>query len=283
MRSLGLRFPLSFAVRAFAGLFGPRRITILGQEFAGDVVSLGEGVTRFSVGDRVFGHADMQIGTYAEYRCVPAEPGEQGGFIARIPPTRTYAEAAAIPLGGLEALRYLRAAELQQGERLLVIGAGGSIGTMVLQLARHRGARIDAVDTGAKAETLLAAGAERAIDFTSTDYLAEREPYDVIFDVVGKANWKRLAGRLNPGGRLILSNPSVRTLIRGSRTLPTGIRIITGGENDPADLDELAGLLEQGVIRPVIDSVRPFSDMVEAHRYVETGAKIGSLVLELSP
>jgi NADPH:quinone reductase-like Zn-dependent oxidoreductase len=282
MRGLALRFPLSVIIRFFFGLMRPKRARVLGQEFAGVVEAVGANVTGFAAGDRVFGETGMMMGANAELLKCSRSGSEEDAVIARVPENVDLATAAAVPLGGREALKYLRAAEIKSGETMLVVGAGGSIGTMAIQLAVREGATVTAVDTQSKLETLTSIGAARVISCDAPYSINEK--YDVIFDVVGKTPRRHLVGWLAPGGRLIRSNPRFLELLRGSRPLRDGHRVITGTASKTDDLAELAALLETGEITPVRDP-RSFSlsEIADAHRYVESGEKLGSLVVQVTP
>ncbi len=280
IRRLALRFPLSLAIRLFFGVLQPRRVRGLGQEFAGEVSAIGPGVTAFAIGDRVFGKTDFRMGAYAEYLCVkPRGTEEAEAEMAHMPRNLSFAQAAVLPLGGLEAVKYLRAAEPKPGQRMLIIGAGGGIGTASIQVGVQRGLSVTAVDTEAKLRTMREAGAAKVIDYTRTSYLSDGQRYDIVFDVVGKHPRSALLSKLVPGGCLILTNPRVRQLIRGSRMLADGTRIITGTANDPGDLEEVRRLAEAGQLRPFIDRTYTLDNIVEAHRYVDSGAKKGCVAV----
>jgi NADPH:quinone reductase-like Zn-dependent oxidoreductase len=282
MRSLSFRFPLKVLMRLYSGVFRPKRLRILGQELAGVVDMVGADVTAFAVGDEVFAQTDFTMGGYAEYRCFPAEPKEDQGLIARKPRNLSFKEAAGVPLGGLEALKYLREAAVANGEHVLIVGSAGSIGTFAIQLAKHYGGEVTAVDHGDKLQTMRDCGADHVIDYTREDVTARGGAYDVIFDIVGKAPAKKLLGLLRENGRLILANPRMAQLAGGTRTVAHGKRVITGCANRPDDLSSLVELIEEGVLEPVIDRVYPLDDIREAHRYVETGQKRGSLIVDVA-
>lgn len=281
VRSLKFRFPLSVLMRFYVGLHRPKRIRILGQELAGVIESIGKDVTGFCVGDHVFAHTDFTMGAHAEYRCFPSDPGDDEGMIAHKPANLSFEEAAALPLGGLEALKYLREAAVRPGERVLIVGSAGSIGTVGIQLAKHFGAEVTGVDSGDKLETMRECGADHAIDYTAEDFTHRIAEYDVVFDVVGKAPFRSLLGMLRENGRLILANPKMVQMLRGGRTFADGKRVITGTKGRPDDLLHIHDLAEAGVVRPIVDRTFPLEEMAEAHRYVESGAKKGSLVITI--
>jgi NADPH:quinone reductase-like Zn-dependent oxidoreductase len=279
IRSLKLPFYFSLPIRLYVGLGKPTRVTIPGMELAGEVESTGKAVTRFRPGDRVFGATGFGMGAYAEYICLPEEPGAIEGVLAEMPANITYEEAAAVPVGGLEALHYLRQGSIRPGEKVLINGAGGSIGTIAVQLARHFGAEVTAVDSTGKLEMLRSIGATRVIDYTREDFTASGETYDVIFDVAGKSSYARSVRSLKPNGRYLLANPRASHRIRGSwTTVITGKKVIAGAASYTTEaLTFLKELIEAGKINPVIDRCYPLEQVAEAHRYVETGQKRGNV------
>jgi len=284
MRRLELPLGLGLPMRLYAGVRRPSRVTILGQELAGEVEAVGSGVSRFQPGDQVFAATGFGSGAYAEYVCLPEQSDDAA--LALKPANLTYEEAAAVPTGGLEALHFLRRAGIQGGEKVLINGAGGSIGTAAVQLARAFGAaEVTAVDSTAKLDMLAALGADHVVDYTRQDYTASGETYDVIFDVVGKMALSRGLRALKPGGRYLLANPRLSDLVRRPWTSRTsGKQIITGTSSlKAADLEYLKELIEAGKLRPVIDRIYPLEQIVEAHRYVETGQKKGNVVVTLEP
>jgi NADPH:quinone reductase-like Zn-dependent oxidoreductase len=265
-------------LRLWFGVLKPR-VRILGQEFAGVVEAAGEGATSFAPGDRVFGTTGIGLGAYAEYLCLGGRTA--GSAMVAIPADMSYAEAAAVPYGGSEALRFLRKADIRAGQKVLIIGAGGSFGTFAVQLAKHFGAEVSAVDSTGKLEMLRSIGADQVIDYTERDFTDSGETYDLIFDVVCKAPFARLLRMLRPGGCCVLANPQTSHLIRGLWTsMTTDKRVIFGSESGSAeDLSFLKELIEAGKLRPVIDGRFALEQMVEAHRYAETEQKKGNIVI----
>jgi NADPH:quinone reductase-like Zn-dependent oxidoreductase len=278
-RSLDLSWIFRYPVRAYIGLLRPKRVTVLGQEYAGEIESVGADVTAFAAGDRVFGQTDFTMGAYAEYLCVRAESGD--GVLAPMPSNLTFEEAAAVPTGGLEALHYLRGADLQRGEHVLINGAGGSIGTAAVQLAKHYGAQVTAVDSAEKLEMLRSIGADAVVDYEREDFAAGGKRYDVIFDVPGKASYRACVRALKPGGRLLLANARLSLLLRGRWTSLTSDKRVLVGLSGQAreDLDHLRELVEAGTLCPVIDRTYLLEEVPDAHRYVGTGAKEGNVVV----
>lgn len=279
MRRMELPLGLSYPMRLYNGIRKPTRITILGQELAGQVEAVGREVASFRPGDVVFGATGFNLGAYAEYICLPEDGGES--VLALKPANLTCEEAAAVPLGGLEALHFLRRGGLQPGQSVLIVGAGGSIGTAAVQLAQHFGAEVTAVDSTAKLEMLRSIGADHVIDYTREDFSRSGAAYDVIFDVVGKTPLSVGLPALKPEGRYMTSNPRLSLVVRGRLTPRTGGKKVLFGNTSrkPEDLAFLRDLIEAGGFKPVIDRCYPLEQMVEAHRYVETGQKQGNVVV----
>jgi len=284
LRSLRLPLYLSFPMRLYAGLRRPTRITIIGQELAGEIESVGKKVKHFKEGDQVFGAAAFGSGTYAEYVCLPGIPGDMAGALAIKPANMTYEEAAAVPTGGLEALHFLRQAELQSGDIVLINGAGGSIGTFGVQLAKYWGADVTAVDSTAKLEMLRSIGADHVIDYTREDFTKSGRTYDVIFDVVGKSPYSGSIRSLKENGSYLIASPQLSKMVRGLWTSKrSGKKVISGAaSHKAADLIFLKELVEAGTLKSVIDRRYPLEQMAEAHRYVETGQKKGNVVITLA-
>ncbi|MCA9653844.1 MAG: NAD(P)-dependent alcohol dehydrogenase [Myxococcales bacterium] len=283
MRSLSLPLLFRLPLRLFVGLRRPTRVTVLGQELAGEVVAVAEGVRGFAAGDRVLAATDFGLGGYAELRGLSL--GASGAALARAPSGLSHAEAAIIPLGGLEALYFLRRAALREGERLLVNGAGGSIGTFAVQLAKHWGAEVTAVDHGDKLPMLRELGADHVIDYTQQDFTRTGAGYDVIFDVVGRSPFGRSVRALRERGRYVLANFRVLSWLRGKWVgLTSDERVITGSSTRTSEeLRTLCELVEAGALRPVLDRSFPLEEIVEAHRYVEAGHKQGGVAILVVP
>ena len=263
------------AARADRVWFQRTRRKILGQELAGEIESVGKDVKLFKKGDQVFALTGFRFGAYAEYACLPEK-----GLIAKKPGNITYEEAAAVPLGGLHAIHFLGRAKIQSGQKVLINGAGGSIGTLAVQIAKSFGAEVTAVDSATKLDMLRSIGADQVIDYSKEDFTKGDETYDVIFDVVGKSSFSGCIKSLRERGFLLLGNPGLSQRLRGSWTSRTsGKKVIGGasyGAEDPTLLNEL---IEAGKIRSVIDRSYPLEEIVEAHRYVETGQKAGNVVI----
>lgn len=273
-RNLNLSFFLRTLMRLANGIKKPKRYPILGQELAGEVEAVGKEVTLFKEGDQVFGATGFGMGTYAEYKCMP----EESALVIK-PTNLSYKEAAAVPVGGLNALHFLNKAHIQNEQKILINGAGGSIGTLAVQLANYYGAEVTAVDSTAKLDMLRSIGAEHIIDYTKEDFTESDKKYDVIFDIVGKSSYSGCLESLKENGFLLLGNPKLLRVIRGKFT---NKNVIGGSaEYTVEDLIVLKELLQKGELKPVIDKVYSLKDIVKAHEYVETGQKKGSIIITI--
>jgi NADPH:quinone reductase-like Zn-dependent oxidoreductase len=260
------------------GFIKPREF-ILGQELAGEIESVGKEVKLFKKGDRVFAATGFGFGAYAEYKCLPEAP--KMGVLAIKPVNMTCEEAAAVPTGGLEALHFLRKGNVQKGQKVLIIGAGGSIGTFAVQLARYYGAEVTGVDRPGKLDMLRSLGADHVIDYTKEDFTKSALTYDVIFDVMGRSSFSGSIRSLKPDGRYLLGNPGLTQMVRGRWTsMRSSRKVIMGAAiQKTEDLIYLKELIEAGKIKAVIDRRYPLEQIVEAHRYVDTGQKKGNVVI----
>jgi NADPH:quinone reductase-like Zn-dependent oxidoreductase len=287
-RSLKFPLMLGLAMRIYVGLRRPTRIKIIGQELAGEIEVVGKDVKQFKEGDQVFAALGFGMGAYAEYKCLPEEPEEMEGVLAIKPSNMTYEEAAAVPVGGLNALHFLRKGNIQSGQKVLINGAGGSIGTIAIQLAKYFGAEVTGVDSPGKLDMLRSIGADQVIDYTQEDFTKSGETYDVIFDVVGKSSFSRSIRSLKQNGRYLIAYPGLSQMVRGGWTsmrsslsaVQAGKKVIGGNASyRPEDLIFLKELIEAGKIKAVIDRRYPFEQIPEAHRYVEKGHKKGNVVI----
>jgi NADPH:quinone reductase-like Zn-dependent oxidoreductase len=269
-------------LRLAFGVVRPR-IRILGQEFAGEVESLGDGATSFAPGDRVYGTTGIGLGAYAEYVCVGGR--RAGSVVVPMPAALSYAEAAAVPYGATEALRFLRKASIGGGQRVLIIGAGGSFGTYAVQLAKRAGAEVVAVDSTGKLEMLREIGADQVIDYTERDFTDGAGDFDIVFDVVGREPFGRLIHLLRPHGRYVVANPHTSQFIRGLWSSLSGDKkmIFSSGSGTGEHLRAVTALVEAGELRPVIDRQYPIDQMAAAHRYAETEQKKGNIVIVVDP
>ena len=279
-----LKLPLLFAIplRLYLGFLRPTRITILGSEFAGEIVSVGKKVTQYQPGDQVFGYTGLGMGTYAEYLCMSEKSSGLAGVMAIKPSNLTYEEAAAVPFGGLEALHSLRQANIQSGQKVLIVGAGGCIGTYSVQLARQYGAEVTGVDKPEKLEMLRAIGADHVIDYTQEDFTRNGQTYDVILDTIGKSPFSRSLRSLTENGTYLNANPGLFGAMRMRWTPKSNKRVLpwTAGYT-VKNLLAVKELVEAGTIKPVIDRRYPLERVAEAHRYVDSGYKKGNVVITL--
>src|SRR5437867_2993315 len=257
------------------GFRGPRR-KILGQEVAGEIESVGTAVKLFRPGDQVFAFTGLRLGVYAEYNCIA-----ETGLIATKPVNMTFEEAAAVPVGGLHALHLLRKANIQSGQKVLIIGAGGTVGTLAVQLAKSFGAEVIAVDATGKLDMLRSIGADMVFDYIKDDFTKSGQIYDVILDVVGKASYSGCIRSLKENGYYLFGNPGLSQQFRGLWTSTMSSKKVVGGmvSYGTEDLVFLRELIEAGKIRSVIDRRYPLEQVAEAHRYVDTGQKIGNVVV----
>ena len=285
LRRLELPLMLSFPMRLYAGFLRPKRITILGQELAGEVEEVGKQVKSYKKGDQVFGTTGFAFGAYAEYICLPAEPGDAQGALAIKPVNLTYEEAAAVPTAGFEALHFLKTANIQPEKKVMIIGAGGSIGTFSVQLARHFGAEVTGVDSTGKLEMLRSIGANHVIDYTQENYTNRGELYDLIIDVVGKRAVSRRLKLLKPDGVYFLAYAGLSNVVLSMWVSMTGNKKlkIESASQKKEDLLFLKELIELGKIKTVIDRCYPLEQMAEAHRYAESGQKKGNVVITVEP
>ena len=262
-----MRIPDPFLARLVNGLFSPRKIPILGMELAGEVKGVGEAVTRFKPGDQVFAFTGFGFGAYAEYICLPEHGTMNKGLVALKPENLSYEQAAAVPGGGMTALTLIQKADLLPGQEVLIYGASGSVGSYLLQLAKHHGAQVTGVCSGANAEMVRSLGADHVIDYTREDFTESGKEYDVIFDAVHKLNAARGKRVLKAGGVYLDVHKD------------TG----SGGKKGSEAMSALKKLIEVGALEPVIDRRYTLEEIVEAHRYVEAGHKRGNVAITIVP
>ncbi len=280
-RARSLRLPAGFGVfgRLVFGITRPRQ-PILGTELAGIVESIGREVTRFRAGDEVIAFTGGRFGCHAEYRTMAED-----GMIALKPANLTFEEAASLSFGALNALPFLRdKARIGRGDRVLVVGASGGVGTAAIQISRHFGASVTAVTSKTNMALVLSIGADRAIDYTEVDFTTTGETWDIIFDTTGTVPFSRCEKSLKPGGRLVaVQGTFMQWLGVGSPSNASGKQVITGvARANPDDLRYIANLSAGGEFKPVIDRIYRLEDAVEAHEYVDTGRKRGSVVLRVA-
>ena len=274
----GLKSPiwLRLPMRIYNGLRKPKKITILGQELAGEIESVGKDVKLFKKGDQVFAATGFGFGAYAEYVCMPEE-----GVVAIKPANMTYEEAAAVPVGGLEALHFLRKGNIQSGQKVLINGAGGTIGTFAVQLAKYFEAEVTGMDNTKKLDMLRSIGADHVIDYTQEVFTKSGESYDVIFDIVGKSSFSGCIRSLKKKGFYLEAVVRPSHLVRGRWTSITSSKkvISWSASKNTEELIFLKELIEAGKIKSVIDRRYPLEQIAEAHTYVETGQKTGNVVI----
>jgi NADPH:quinone reductase-like Zn-dependent oxidoreductase len=271
-RVRALRVPrgMGLMMRLRLGFTKPRQ-PVAGFELAGQVEAVGSEVTELRPGDRVVASRGFHFGCHAEYLTVADQ-----GAIATIPEKLTYQDAVALCFGGATAQNFFRLGKLASGETVLINGASGAVGTMAVQLAKHLGAEVTAVCSEANVDLVRDLGADHVVDYSKEDFTRNGQLYDVIMDNHGNAPYGRVKGSLKPGGRLLMVIGGLGQVIASSWQ-----KAVIGG-SPPATADDyrtLMSLADSGVLKPVIDSVLPFEQIVEAHRRVDGGHKVGSVVL----
>jgi NADPH:quinone reductase-like Zn-dependent oxidoreductase len=265
--------PLRLAI----GISKPKK-RVLGGYFAGVVEAVGKDVSKFKQGDQVFGTTRLLFGAYGEYLCLPADY-----TILPKPQNMSFAEAAAVPLGGLNALHFMRKASIQSGEKVLINGAGGSIGTFAVQIAKAMGAEVTAVDSGIKEAMLRQIGADHFFDYSKDDFTQIGNTYDVIFNMVARSSYSRCVNSLNPKGRYLMGNPRISDMLRSVLTSrftdKTAIFAFAGEKEE--ELLSLKEMIEAGKIKSVVDKIYPPEQVAEAHRRVETEQRLGVVVISM--
>jgi NADPH:quinone reductase-like Zn-dependent oxidoreductase len=274
-----LKVPKGFGLfaRMALGFTRPRQ-PILGTELAGTVETVGKSVTRFKPGDAVFAFPGTKMGCHAQYRAVAEDSP-----IALKPENLSFEEAATLSFGGSTALHFLGRAQIKRGESILVIGASGALGTAIVQLAKHFGARVTGVTSTTNVQLVSSLGADKAIDYTRDDFTRMSETYDIIADTVGATSYARCKHVLKKKGRFLTMAGGVPDLVAALWAPMTGSKRVVAGPaaERPEYVRQLAELARTGVIRPVIDRRYEFAQMAEAHAYVETGRKRGSVVVRV--
>ena len=279
VRSLNLPPGFGFLGRLIFGILKPRQ-PILGSEIAGVIESVGKGVSKFKVGDAVFSFSDAAMGCHAEYRCM----GEDGP-IALKPSNMSFKDSAPLSFGGTTALSFLRRANLKAGDKILINGASGGVGTAAIQLAKHFGAVVTAVCSTPNVELVKSLGADDVIDYLEEDFTKNGVKYDVIMDIAGNAPYSRSKGSLVERGYLLMVLAGLFDMLQAPWiSIYSGIRTVVGPAFGKAeDLRYLAQLAESGKFKTIIDKCYPFEKMADAHRHVDTGHKRGNVVVILIP
>ncbi len=265
-------------LRIALGVRKPKR-QILGGYFSGEIEALGKDVKHFSVGDEVFGAAKLRLGAYGEYVALPSSY-----TIVAKPKNMSFAEAAAVPLGGLNALHFMRNAEIQEGQTVLINGAGGSIGAHGVQIAKSMGAEVTAVDSTIKEDMLRHIGADHFIDYTKDDFARSGRTYDVIFDMVPGSSYTACIKALNPNGRYFSGNPRILVMLRSvftTRFTNKSAKFAFARETKK-ELLALKEMIEDGKIGSIVDRVYPMQQAVDAHRRVEAEQRLGAVVIAIN-
>ncbi len=264
-------------LRIALGVRKPRR-QILGGYFSGEIESIGKDVTHFSAGDQVFGAAQLRLGAYGEYVALP-----ESYTIVGKPSNMSFAEAAAVPLGGLNALHFMRGAKIQVGEKVLINGAGGSIGAYAVQIAKAMGAEVTAVDSTIKEDMLRRIGADHFIDYTKEDFASSGRTYHVIFDMVPGSQYSACIKALNPNGRYLSGNPRFSVMLRSVLTTRFTDKTATFAfaRETKEELAALKEMIEDGTIGSIVDRVLPMEQAADAHRLVETEQRLGAVVIAI--
>jgi NADPH:quinone reductase-like Zn-dependent oxidoreductase len=275
-REFNMPAPLLLPARLAFGLRKPKK-PILGSEFAGEIEAVGQDVKRFKKGDQVFGYRGQNMGAYAEYLCMPED-----GTVALKPANMSYEEAATVPYGGIMALNILRKVNLQPGQKVLINGASGGIGSAAAQLAKsHFGAQVTGVCGTPRIDFVKSLGVDQVIDYTQEDFTQNGKTYDLILDILGRSSFSRCKSSLKPNGIYLLASFKTKQLFQMLWTSLVGRqKVICALASDSfADLIFLKELVEAGTIKTVIDRCFPLAQTAEAHRYVETGHKKGPVVI----
>jgi NADPH:quinone reductase-like Zn-dependent oxidoreductase len=269
--------PLWLPSRMYFGFKKPR-VNILGSEFAGEVEAVGNSVKRFRKGDQVFGYRGQRMGAYAEFLCMP-----ENGLVELKPTNMTYEEAAAVPYGALTALSLLRKANIQRGQKVLINGASGSIGSAAVQLAKYFGAEVTGVCGTLRLGYVKALGADEVIDYTREDFTKNGKSYDLIFDILGKNSFSKCKNSLEQDGTYLLASFKMKQLFQMLWTSIVGGKKVVcalSSENSE-DLLLIKRLVEEGEIISLIDKCYPLEKTAEAHWYIEQGCKTGSIIITM--
>ena len=274
-------FLLRFFARLMMGFRKPKR-DVLGMELSGEVEVVGSDIKRFKKGDQIFGTTTgLDYGSYAEYICIPEEPISTGmwgaNMVALKPVNMTYEQAATVPIGADTSLYFLRKGNIQSGQKVLIYGASGSVGTFAVQIAKHFEAEVTGVCSTSNLELVKSLGADKVIDYTKEDFSKSGETYDIIFDTVGKSSYSACKRSLKKNGVLLETVMKIGHLIRSKFS---SIKVVGGGATEETeDLLFLKELAEAGKIKSAIDKSFPLEQIIEAHRYVDTGRKKGNVAI----
>ncbi|MFQ3185916.1 MAG: NADPH:quinone reductase-like Zn-dependent oxidoreductase [Marinomonas primoryensis] len=276
MRSFN--FPVKWfwlPLRLILGISKPKK-QVLGGYFSGEIESCGKEVSKFNIGDKVFGVSNLRLGAHAEFICLPANY-----TIVTKPSNLSFEEAAALPLGGLNALHFLRKANIQKGENILINGAGGSIGIFGVQIAKAMGAKVTVVDTGIKEEMLRSIGADNFFDYTKEDVTESGQTFDVIFNIVATSSYSAWVKMLKPNGRYLIANPRLSDMLRSvvtSKFTDKKATFIFAGEKEE-ELLTLKKMIEEGEIKSIVDKIYSYEQAADAHRRVESEQRLGAVIV----
>ncbi len=267
-----------YIIRLIFGFKRPRK-AVLGVVVAGEIEAVGNSVSNYHVGDQVFGSSGMNFGAHAEYVVV-----KEDAVLAQKPANITYEEAAAIPFGATASMHFLRIAKIQQGQKVLIYGASGALGTMAVQLAKNYGAEVTAVCSTSNIELMKSLGADEVIDYTKEDFTKNGKIYDVIFDTVGKSSIRKALRSLKKEGQLLLASAGIGTIIGGSiRSMFMSKKIVSGVIKETTeDMNFFKQEIENGKLKAVIDRIYTLKQIVEAHTYVDQGHKKGNVVIAIN-
>ena len=256
--------------------FNTPKNPILGSEFAGEIEAIGSDVRQFKKGDQVFGYLGQRMGAYADYICMP-----ENGAVALKPVNMSYAEATAVPYGAIMALNLLKKGNLQPGQKVLINGASGAIGSAAVQLAKYHGAEVTGVCGTPRLAYVEALGADKVIDYTHEDFTQSDESYDLVFDILGKTSFSRCKKVLTENGRYMLASFKTKQLFQILQTSLVGSqKVICALSTEKAeDLIFIKGLVEAGQFKAILDRCYPLAQAAEAHRYAESGLKQGNVVI----
>lgn len=267
-----------FVIRFIFGWKRPRK-SVLGVVVAGEVEAVGKDVTKYNVGDRVFGSAGMQFGAHAEYQSIPED-----AVLTLIPEGMSYNEAAAIPFGATAALHFLRKGAIQKNKRVLIYGASGAIGTIAVQISKYYGANVTAVCSRHNFSLMEELGADHVVDYTQEDFTKKGVKYDIIFDTVGKSSFGSNIKSLKNDGSLLLASAGFGQMIRGGFTTMLSAKKVCSGiiKETAEDMGFIKSLIEKKALRPVIDTVYSLDDIAMAHARVDGGHKTGNVIIEMN-
>jgi NADPH:quinone reductase-like Zn-dependent oxidoreductase len=277
-RQFNMPFLIWLIAKISFGLNQPK-ITILGNEFAGEVEAVGSNVKRFKPGDQVFGYSGERMGAYAEYLCMP-----ENGILAKKPTNMTFEEVAGVPYGALMALSLLRRANIKPGQKVLINGASGGIGSAAVQIAKSMGAEVTGVCSTSKVEFVKSLGVAKVIDYTKEDFTQNGETYDLIFDILGRSSIPRCKSSLKPKGIHLFASFKMKQLFQMLWTSRSGGKkvICALGPGSVDDLNSIKEMIEEGKIKPFIDKCYPMEHTAEAHSYVEQRHKKGNVVIRVN-